>query len=84
MAVEKSKKVEKIFKGIVVSDKMSKTVVVAVKTIKAHAKYKKRYISTAKYKVHDEKNQYHEGDAVKFVACRPLSKEKKWRVLYRS
>ncbi len=70
------------FKGMVTSDKMNKTIVVAVESTKIHPKYKKRYISTSRYKVHDEKNQFHEGDKVTFVECRPLSKDKRWRVLY--
>lgn len=70
------------FKGVVTSDKMNKTIVVAVESTKIHPKYKKRYISTSRYKVHDEKNQFHDGDKVTFVECRPLSKDKRWRVLY--
>ncbi|PIR13485.1 30S ribosomal protein S17 [Candidatus Falkowbacteria bacterium CG11_big_fil_rev_8_21_14_0_20_39_10] len=68
--------------GIVVSDKMDKTIVVRVDKVKQHPKYKKRYAASKKYKVHDEKNQFKEGDKVIFVECRPLSKDKKWRVLY--
>lgn len=82
-----SKKIEKIIKkkfaGIVVSDKMDKTIVVKVDTVKIHKKYKKRYTVSKKYKVHDEKNQYKEKDKVEFVECRPLSADKRWRVLYR-
>ncbi len=70
------------FKGVVSSDKMDKTVVVKVELVKIHPKYQKRYVSTSSYKVHDEKNQFHEGDKVSFVECRPLSKDKRWRVLY--
>lgn len=68
--------------GVVVSDKMNKTIIVKVSGVKAHPKYKKRYSVSKKYKVHDEKNQYKEGDEVSIVACRPLSKDKRWRVVY--
>ena len=82
--IDKKKKViRKKFDGIVVSDKMDKTIVVKVSRVKVHPKYKKRYTVNKKYKVHDEKNQYKIDDKVTFVECRPLSKEKKWRALYR-
>jgi small subunit ribosomal protein S17 len=61
---------------------MDKTVVVKVDKVKIHPKYKKRYTTSKKYKVHDEKEFYKEGDKVVFVGCRPMSKDKKWRVLY--
>ncbi|MFH0840481.1 MAG: 30S ribosomal protein S17 [bacterium] len=67
--------------GIVTSDKMDKTIVVKVDSVKIHSKYHKRYTTSKKYKVHDEKNQYGIGDKVSFVACRPLSKDKRWRVV---
>ncbi len=67
-------------KGIVVSDKMDKTVVVAVDILKTHSKYKKKYRSTKKYKVHDKENKYKIGDAVEIVPCRPLSKDKSYIV----
>jgi small subunit ribosomal protein S17 len=53
-----------------------------VNNTKIHPKYKKRYSVIKKYKVHDEKNQYKDGDKVDFAQCRPLSRDKKWRVLY--
>lgn len=68
-------------KGVVVSDKMSKTIVVAVDIFKTHSKYKKKYKSTKKYKVHDEEGKYKIGDAVEIVPCRPYSKTKKYKVL---
>jgi small subunit ribosomal protein S17 len=68
------------FTGVVVSDKNDKTIVVKVETVKKHPKYQKRYVVSRKYKVHDEKNQYHVGDKVTFVECRPLSRDKRWRV----
>lgn len=74
--------IKKRFDGIVVSDKMNKTIVVRVDTVKIHPKYKKRYTISKKYKVHDEQNKFKEDDKVTFVECRPLSKDKKWRVIY--
>ena len=67
--------------GVVVGDKMDKTIVVRVDRVAVHPKYKKRYTVSKKYKVHDEKNAYKEGDKVSFVECRPLSKDKRWRVV---
>ncbi len=75
------KRISRIFKGTVVSDKMNKTVVVAVKILKVHPRYKKRYTITKRYKAHDEKNGCKVGDKVQIVECRPISKEKRWRVI---
>jgi small subunit ribosomal protein S17 len=66
--------------GFVVSNKMDKTVVVAVETRKVHPLYKKAVKRTKKYKAHDENNACGIGNKVKIVETRPLSKEKKWRV----
>ena len=66
--------------GQVVSDKMDKTVVVAVETPKRHPLYKKTMKRVVKYKAHDEKNQCRAGDKVIIVETRPLSREKRWRV----
>lgn len=71
----------RVFKGVVISDSMEKTIVVRVDRTKKHPKYGKRYKVDKKYKVHDEKGVYKVGDNVKFVGCRPLSKDKKWRVI---
>lgn len=71
----------KTLKGIVVSDKMDKTVVVAVHTIETYPKYKKKYRITKKYKIHDPENKYKIGDAVEFAECRPVSKEKRFKAL---
>ncbi len=73
---------KRTLEGVVASDKMDKTIVVVVENVKIHPKYKKRYTVSKRYKVHDEKNQYKEGDKVRFMECRPLSKDKRWRVLY--
>jgi len=80
----KSETKKRKFFGIVVSNKMNKTIVVKIENTKIHPKYGKRYTVSNKYKVHDEKNQYKEGDKVVFEECRPLSKDKKWRVIYSS
>lgn len=68
---------KKLF-GIVVSDKMDKTVVVEVVTLKTHALYKKKYKSSSRYKAHDEKNELKVGDKVMIEECRPLSRDKRW------
>jgi len=81
--MKKLKPIKRVFEGIVVSDKMDKTIVVKVVRIKAHPKYKKQYRVSRRYKVHDEKNEYKVGDKVKFVECRPMSKEKRWRVVHK-
>jgi len=70
--------------GTVVSDKMDKTVVVKVDRLKQHPRYKKRYEVDKKYKAHDEEEQYEEGDEVIIEECRPISKDKKWRVISKS
>ena len=70
----------KVREGLVVSDKMDKTVVVAVETRKVQPLYKKAIRFTKKYKAHDENNVCKIGDKVKIVETRPLSKEKRWRV----
>lgn len=72
---------KKRLKGIIVSDKMQKTVVVRVERIKAHPKYKKRYKISKNYKAHDEKQEFKTGDRVIIEECRPISKHKKWRVI---
>ena len=68
-------------KGIVVSDKMDKTAVVAVESYKTHPKYLKKYRFTKRYKVHDQENKYKVGDAIEFVESSPISKGKKFKVL---
>jgi small subunit ribosomal protein S17 len=77
---EKVKKAPKL-KGLVVSDAMDKTIVVAVETLKTHPKYLKKYRSTKKYKVHDAANKHKKGDTVIFQECRPLSKDKRHTVV---
>jgi small subunit ribosomal protein S17 len=70
----------KVREGLVVSNKMAKTVVVAVETRKVHPLYKKAVRRTKKYKAHDENSACKIGDKVRIVETRPLSKEKRWRV----
>jgi small subunit ribosomal protein S17 len=72
---------KKRLKGKIVSDKMQKTVVVRVERIKEHPKYRKRYRVFKKYKAHVEGGNFKVGDEVIIEECRPLSKEKKWRVI---
>lgn len=67
--------------GRVVSDKMDKTVVVAVETLRRHPLYKKTIRRMVKYKAHDAKNQCHEGDIVRIGETRPLSRDKRWRIM---
>jgi len=71
----------KIRTGYVISDKMDKTVVVQVSMLKAHRLYKKTMQERVRYKAHDEQNQCGVGDLVRIVETRPISKEKRWRVL---
>ena len=70
----------KVRVGLVVSDKGDKTVTVVVERRFAHPLYGKGVKRTKRYRVHDEKNEYHVGDAVRIVETRPLSKTKRWRV----
>ena len=67
--------------GIVTSDKMDKTVVVTIKTKVRHPLYGKMVNRTAKFKAHDENNECGIGDTVKIMETRPLSKDKRWRVV---
>ena len=72
---------KKVLQGIVVSDKMDKTVVVLVSRTVQHPKYNKRMHRSKKFKVHDPENRYKEGDKVSIVECQPISKLKRWRVM---
>jgi small subunit ribosomal protein S17 len=67
--------------GIVVSDKMQKTVVVAIERRVAHPQYGKMVTHTKRLKAHDEENSAKEGDTVRIMETRPLSKDKRWRVV---
>jgi len=68
-------------KGRVISNKMDKTIVVAVESFKTHPKYIKKYKSTKKYKVHDSENKAKIGDVVEFIDCKPVSKDKKFKIV---
>ena len=78
--VQTNKAAKRSFVGIVTSDKMDKTIVVSVTTKKLHRLYKKYVTRVKKCKAHDELNDAHIGDKVRIVECRPLSKEKCWRL----
>lgn len=67
--------------GQIISDKMAKTVVVRVERVKEHPKYKRRYRFHKKYKAHVEEGEYTIGDKVVIEECRPISKDKKWKVI---
>ncbi|MPL97167.1 30S ribosomal protein S17 [bioreactor metagenome] len=79
MAEERNMRVTRT--GKVVSDKMDKTVVVAIDRLVQHPLYQKGVKHTIKFKAHDENNEAHMGDTVKIVQTRPLSKDKCWRVV---
>lgn len=78
--MEQAKKTRQLV-GIVVSDKMQKTRVVAVSRLTKHPKYLKYYKATTKFKAHDEKNEFMTGDKVIIEEMRPMSKEKRWKIL---
>src|SRR5437899_5486157 len=71
----------KVRLGIVISNKMNKTVIVQVGTSNAHRLYRKTVQQRTRFKVHDEKNECGVGDLVRITETRPISKEKRWRVL---
>jgi len=71
----------KVLTGIVTSDKMQKTIVVKVTRLTRHKKYKKIIRKFASFKAHDEKDAAKTGDAVKIMETRPLSKDKRWRLV---
>ncbi len=75
---------KRTLEGVVVSDKMQKTRIVEVRRYKLHPKYKKRFSVTKRYYAHDEKEQYKVGDTVTIQETRPLSRLKRWMVLYSS
>ena len=79
-AVEKRGQ-RKVRVGQVVSDKMDKTAVVAVTRLVRHPMYKRFVKRTTKFKAHDEKNECHVGDVVRITETRPLSKDKRWRIV---
>ena len=76
-----TKSVKKVLMGHVVSDKMQKTIVVEIVSRQLHKLYKKYVSRTKRIKAHDEKNDAHTGDLVRVVESRPLSKDKRWRLV---
>ena len=80
-ATVKAKSGKKEFVGIVKSDKMDKTIVVSVETLALHPLYKKYVTRIKKVKAHDENNEAKIGDKVRVVECRPISKEKCWKLV---
>lgn len=74
-------KQKRTLEGLVVSDKMDKTVVVAVQRLTPHPLYGRVLRRTSKYKAHDEANDVHTGDRVVISECKPLSRDKSWRVV---
>ena len=79
-AAEKEQGLRRVLRGVVFSDKMDKTVVVKVSRRVKHQRYGKYIIQRASYKVHDEANDVHEGDTVDIIECRPMSRDKRWRI----
>lgn len=75
---------KRVLTGEVVSDKMAKTVVVAIVRVKRHPIYKKQFKVTKRYKAHDENGEYKVGDRVSIEETRPLSKDKRWKVVGRA
>lgn len=71
----------KVRSGVVVSDKMDKTVVVSIETFARHELYNRRVKQSRRFKAHDEENTCGVGDKVKIMETRPLSKDKRWRVV---
>ncbi len=78
---DQKKTIKRTLRGVVVSDKMDKTIVVLVERLKQHPRYKKRYKVHKKYKAHDSENKYKIGDKVVIQESKPISKGKKWVVV---
>ena len=81
MAEEKKRNERKVRVGKVVSNKMDKTIVVAIEELVQHKLYKKSVKRTVKFKAHDENNEAQIGDRVQIMETRPLSREKRWRLV---
>lgn len=79
--VQKQAKGKLVLQGIVTSDKMDKTIVVEIMMRKLHPLYKKYVTRSKKVKAHDETNEAHIGDTVRVEECRPLSRDKRWRLI---
>ena len=72
---------KKVYTGQVITDKMDKTVVVAVTRLTQHPMYKKTIKKISKFKAHDDENKCKRGDVVSIIEARPISKDKRWKVL---
>lgn len=81
--MEKETKNNKVLKGVVVSDKMAKTVVVEVKRFVKHPKYGKYYNVSKNYKAHDPEGRAKLGEEVEIRECRPISKDKNFELIYK-
>ena len=81
MSEEQKRNERKVRAGIVVSDKMDKTIIVKIEELEQHKLYKKSVKKTVRFKAHDENNEAHVGDKVSIMETRPLSKEKHWRLV---
>jgi len=79
--MSEQKKAARSISGVVISNKMDKTVTVLVERLEKHALYKKYIRKSTKLHAHDESNECNEGDKVQIEECRPLSKSKSWRVI---
>ncbi len=75
-----NKKMTRVLEGRVVGTVMMKTITVLVESVKTNLKYKRKFKTTKKFPVHDEKGLAKVGDLVRFMECRPLSKTKRWRI----
>jgi small subunit ribosomal protein S17 len=78
-AEERNKR--RVLRGVVTSDKMDKTAVIEVTTLKQHPLYGRTVKRTKKFKAHDENNECGVGDTIEIMECRPLSREKRWRMV---
>jgi small subunit ribosomal protein S17 len=81
MAEASTRGARKVRQGVVVSDRMNKTIVVALQSTVEHPLYKKRVRRTSRIKAHDEENTCRVGDRVEVMETRPLSKDKRWRLV---
>jgi len=79
---EKTQIKKRTLSGVVVSDEMDKTAVVKISWLKLDKKYKRRYRQSQKYQAHDPENKFRVGDKVSIIENRPISKNKKWHVVY--
>lgn len=77
----KKSKTKRVRQGVVISDKMAKTVTVQINRLKEHGKYKKRFVVSKKLKAHDAKQEAKKGDTILIESCRPISKDKHWRLI---